>query len=154
MNFKQRSGDSGIEGKKYTDSMTPCWPHSYKKHKSSPHFHSSPGGIQAFLDPKKDPSCDKVLTWFWWLKQKVKQEAISSPSSMPRGAILDRGRPWRGIKRPDEYKHRKHKINRKLVPNSLMPNPPALWFPWCHLFNECHVRHFPHRGIIGLLPQE
>ena len=74
--------------------MTQHWSHSYKKLPQQPWWH------RGFLGHKKDPSiCSKALTEFLWLRQKVKQEVISMPSSMPRGAILNRSRPWWGIVR-------------------------------------------------------
>lgn len=51
MSFKQRPEASGIEGKKYRDSVPEHWPDSYRKNKSSAHPHSSPDGVEAFLEP-------------------------------------------------------------------------------------------------------
>ena len=55
----------------------------------------------------------------------MKQEAISSPSSIPRRAILEGGRPWeaividlRNVKKKKKEK-RKQKVSRKLVPDPL-----------------------------------
>lgn len=127
MSFKQRPEDSGIEGKKYRDSVAEHWPDSCKKNKSSAHLPQQPWWHGGFLGTNREPStCDKLLTAFWWLRQKVKQEAPSSRSSRPRGAILDRDRPWGGTGRPSECKHRKQKVNGKLGPDSPSTEIPTM----------------------------
>lgn len=100
MNLKQRPGEwrgggGRRQGEKCPYSLIQHIPARKIKAHSTPTEDSVAWRLSWTL---QDSSiCAKIFTGFWWLRQKVKQEAISSPSSISRRAILEGGRPWGAI---------------------------------------------------------
>lgn len=109
-------------GEKYTYSLTQCCPHSYKKNKltllpQKPLWHGGfPGPYRILLFMLRYLPGSDDWGRRWNRKPSAAQAAFPEEPS------------WKGAG-PGEYKKKKQKVNRKLV-----PGPPVMWFPRCHLF--------------------